>query len=112
MFKKISGEEYLSCEKTIGDRLDLDVLHNGNKLIEEVSKVNKNSIVVINAPAAVNVPWRDQVKAIIMGGYAGAESGNGLADVLFGDINPFNFLNIKYYFFYNTIILSIFFSYL
>ena len=84
----ISGEEYLSCEKTIGDRLDLDVLHNGNKLIEEVSKVNKNSIVVINAPAAVNVPWRDQVKAIIMGGYAGAESGNGLADVLFGDINP------------------------
>ena len=48
-----------------------------------------------------------------MGGYAGAESGNGLADVLFGDINPFNFLNIKYYFFfYNTIILSTFFSYL
>ena len=79
MFKKISGEEYLSCEKTIGDRLDLDVLYNGNKLIEEVSKVNKNSIVVINAPAAVNIPWRDQVKAIIMGGYAGAESGNGLA---------------------------------
>ena len=32
--------------------------------------------------------WRDKVKGIIFGGLAGPESGNGIADILFGDVNP------------------------
>jgi beta-glucosidase len=32
--------------------------------------------------------WKDKVKGIIFGGFAGQESGNGIADVLFGDVNP------------------------
>ena len=84
----ISGEEHLVVENTIGDRPDLDVLHNGNELIEKIAEVNKNIIVVINAPSVVNIPWRDKVKAIIFSGFPGAESGNAIADVLFGEINP------------------------
>ena len=84
----ISGEEYLVVENTIGDRPDLDVLHNGNELIEKIAEVNKNIIVVINAPSVVNIPWRDKVKAIIFSGFPGAESGNAIADVLFGEVNP------------------------
>ena len=86
--KSISGEEYLTVENTIGDRPDLDVFHNGNELIEKCAEVNKNIIVVINAPAVVNLPWRDKVKAIIFSGFPGAESGNAIADILFGEVNP------------------------
>ena len=86
--KSISGEEYLAVENTIGDRADLNVFHNGNELIEKCAEINKNIIVVINAPAVVNLPWRDKVKAIIYSGFPGAESGNAIADVLFGEVNP------------------------
>ena len=83
-----SGEEYLVVENTIGDRPNLDVFHNGNELIEKVAEVNENIIVVINSPSVVNLPWRNKVKAIIYSGFPGAESGNAIADVLFGEANP------------------------
>ena len=86
--KSTSGEEYLRVENTIGDRGDLNVFHNGNELIEKCAEVNKNIIVVINAPSVVNIPWKDKVKAIIFSGFPGSESGNAIADILFGEINP------------------------
>ena len=84
----ISGEGCLRIANSYGDRSDLDVLHNGNKLIEEISQINQNVIVIINSPGPVNMDWKDKVKGIIFGGLAGPESGNGIADVLFGDVNP------------------------
>ena len=83
--QSISGED---MGKNMADRKDLDVMHNGNKLIEEISTINKNTIVIINSPGPVNLEWRDKVKAIIFGGLAGPESGNAIADILFGDANP------------------------
>ena len=84
----ISGEEYLNVEKTIGDRLNLNLLHYADELIEEVSKINNNTIVVINSPGVVNMPWINKVRAIIFSGFPGAESGNAIADILFGNANP------------------------
>ena len=81
----ISGED---MGKNIADRKDLDVMHNGNKLIKEISEINKNIVVIINAPGPVNLEWKDKVKSIIFGGLAGPESGNAIADILFGDANP------------------------
>ena len=51
---------------------------------------NENVIVVINAVGAVLMPWIDHenIKAVVWPGLAGQESGNALADVLFGDVNP------------------------
>ena len=86
--KADSGEEYADVENTIGDRPDLDLWHGGNELIENVAKVNENTIVVINAPAVVNLPWLDKVKAVIFSGFPGAESGHAIADILFGEVNP------------------------
>ena len=83
-----SGEEYGHVENTQGDRPDLDAWHGGNKLVESVANANENTIVVINAPATVNVPWLDKVKGVIFTGFPGAEAGNGIADVLFGEVNP------------------------
>jgi len=44
--------------------------------------------VIINAPGPINLPWLDKIKGLIMSGFGGAESGNGITDVLFGDYNP------------------------
>jgi beta-glucosidase len=51
-------------------------------------KDGQKILVVINAPGPINLPWKDKVDAIIFSGMGGSESGNGLTDVLFGDVNP------------------------
>ena len=86
--KADSGEEYGVVENTVGDRPDLELWHGGNELIEKVANVNRNTIVVINAPAVVNIPWLDKVKGVIFAGFPGAESGHAIADILFGEVNP------------------------
>jgi beta-glucosidase len=83
-----SGEEYITVEGNAGDRLDLDLWHGGNELIDAVASVNKNTIVVIHAPGPVNVPFLDKVKGIIFAGMPGQETGHAITDVLFGDVNP------------------------
>ena len=83
-----SGEDYIELEQSIGDREDLNVWHNGNELIEKIAEVTSNIIVVINAPSVVNLPWKDKVKGILFAGFLGAESGNAITDILFGNISP------------------------
>ena len=50
--------------------------------------MNQNVIVVINAPGPINLPWLNKIKGLIFSGFPGAESGNGITDILFGDYNP------------------------
>jgi len=85
-----SGEQYIELEASIGDRYDLNAWHSGNDLINAVleTKVKENVIVVINSPGPINLPWYDKVKGLIFSGLGGAESGNAIADILFGDYNP------------------------
>ena len=83
-----SGEQYISLEPSVGDRYDLNAWHSGNELVEAVLEVNDNVIVIINAPGPINLPWLDKIKALIFSGFGGAESGNGITSILFGDYNP------------------------
>ena len=83
-----SGEQYISLEQSVGDRYDLNAWHSGNELVEAVLEVNDNVIVIINAPGPINLPWLDKIKALIFSGFGGAESGNGITSILFGDYNP------------------------
>ena len=83
-----SGEDYIRLEKSIGDRYDLNAWHSGNELVDAVSEVNNNTIVVINAPGPINLPWLDKIKGLIFSGFGGSESGNGIADILFGYKSP------------------------
>jgi len=83
-----SGEEYMVVNDNKGDRNDLDLWHGGNDLVKSVASANQNTIVVIHAPATVNLPFLNNVKAVIHAGMPGAESGNAIASILFGDSNP------------------------
>jgi beta-glucosidase len=83
-----SGEQYINLEKSIGDRYNLEAWHGGNDLVNAVLEVNQNVIVVINSPGPINLPWYENVKGIIFSGLGGAESGNAVTSILFGDYNP------------------------
>ena len=70
------------------DRSDFNLPVNQNYLIEEVLKVNPNTLVVLNTGSPVKMPWVDKAKAIIQTWFAGQEFGNALVDIVTGTINP------------------------
>jgi len=59
-----------------------------DNLISAVVAAQPNTVVVIHCPGAVLMPWADSVPAIITAFMPGQESGNAIANVLFGDVNP------------------------
>ena len=58
--------------------------------IQAVADANENTVVVIHSTGPVLMPWIDHenIKAVVWPGLPGQETGNSLADVLFGDVNP------------------------
>jgi beta-glucosidase len=70
------------------DRSDLSLPSPQDSLISQVAAANPNTIVVLNGPGAVLMPWVSSVKAILFGFFPGQESGNAIASALFGDFNP------------------------
>ena len=59
------------------------------ELIDKVTAVNKNVVVVFNSGAAVQMSeWEKQVPAIVESWYPGEQGGNAIADILLGNINP------------------------
>jgi beta-glucosidase len=82
----LNKSEKQDCEGA--DRTGLELPYNQDKLISELAKVNKNLIVVNISGNAVAMPWVKEVSAILQGWYLGTETGNALAAVLVGDVNP------------------------
>jgi len=70
------------------DRVDMKLPGEQNKLIRQVLKANKNTVIVLNAGSPVEMPWIDRAPAVLQLWYNSQEQGNALADVLFGDVNP------------------------
>ncbi len=70
------------------DRADMALPGEQRELIERVAGANPNTVVVMNAGSPVEMDWLDQVPAVLQAWFPGQESGNALADVLFGDTNP------------------------
>ncbi|MFA6581755.1 MAG: glycoside hydrolase family 3 C-terminal domain-containing protein, partial [Paludibacter sp.] len=59
------------------------------ELIDKVSKLNKNVVVIINAGGGVEMAsWKDKVKGIIMAWYPGQQGGQALAEIITGKISP------------------------
>ncbi|MFB7276339.1 glycoside hydrolase family 3 protein [Streptomyces hydrogenans] len=70
------------------DRKDLALPGRQDDLVRAVAAVNPNTVVVVNAGSPVELPWRDEVAAILLGWFPGQEGGGALADVLTGAEEP------------------------
>ena len=59
------------------------------QLIQAVVAANPHTIVILNAGGGIDWSgWLDKVPALIHAWYPGQEGGRGLADIVFGDVNP------------------------
>ena len=75
------------------DRLHMDLSKSQQKLINEVSAVNNNVILVLSGGAPFVMPERSLYRAAIHG-YLGGQAGAGaMADALVGKVNPSGKLN-------------------
>lgn len=70
-------------------RSELGLPGNQQQLLEEVYKVNPNIILVLNNGRPLALPWAaENIPAIVEGWQLGTQSGNAIAQVLYGDYNP------------------------
>ncbi len=68
-------------------RLDLPGFQ--QELLEEIAKINSNIVLVLMNGRPLVLNWADEnVPAIIEAWHLGTESGNAIAQVLYGDYNP------------------------
>ncbi|RDI52434.1 beta-glucosidase BglX [Flavobacterium glaciei] len=59
------------------------------ELLEAIYKVNPNVVLVLNNGRPLAIPWADEnIPAIVEGWHLGTQSGNAIAQVLYGDYNP------------------------
>ncbi|KAM5539635.1 hypothetical protein V8D89_006744 [Ganoderma adspersum] len=85
-----SGEDAFTVNGIEGDRKNLTLWGNADDLINAISTVNPNTIVVVHTVGPVILKtWigRQNVTAVLWAGLPGQESGNALVDMLYGVVN-------------------------
>jgi beta-glucosidase len=70
------------------DRRTLALPGRQDELVRRVAAVNSRAIVVVNAGSPVELPWADEVAAVLLAWFPGQEAGRALADVLLGATEP------------------------
>lgn len=86
-----AGEGYIEVDNNQGDRNNLTLWKDGDALVKAVASLCNNTIVVIHSVGAVileDIKNNPNVTGILWAGLPGQESGNSIADVLYGKVNP------------------------
>ncbi|TLS42943.1 carbohydrate-binding protein [Streptomyces montanus] len=80
------------------DRTDMGLAPSQEALVKAVRAANPNTVVVVeNSYPTTLGDLRKEVPALLWTTHAGQETGNALADVLFGDVNPAGRLTQTWY---------------
>ena len=70
------------------DREHLRLPESHNRLIEEVASACSRVVVVLSNGSPVEMPWVDDVQAVLEGYLGGQAGAGGVADILYGIVNP------------------------
>lgn len=84
VFAGLSGE----WESEGEDRDNMDLPPNSDDLISHVLDANPNTVIVIQSGTPVAMPWIKKARAVVQAWYGGNETGHGIADVIYGKVNP------------------------
>ena len=78
-------------------RTNLDLPGVQQELLEEVYKVNPNIVLVLNNGRPLALPWAaEHIPAIVEAWHLGTQTGNAVAQVLYGDYNPSGKLTMSF----------------
>ena len=78
------------------DRTHMKMPEAQNQLIHEIAKVNSNVIVVLSAGSSIEMPWYEEVKAIVHGYLGGQAGASAMLNILTGKTCPSGRLNETY----------------
>ncbi|WP_328428024.1 beta-glucosidase family protein [Streptomyces sp. NBC_00443] len=70
------------------DRTDLTLPGRQDDLVRAVAAANPDTVVVVNSGSPVELPWREDVAAVLLSWFPGQEAGAALAEVLTGAHEP------------------------
>jgi beta-glucosidase len=70
------------------DRSTLALPGRQDELVRRVAAANSRTVVVVNAGSPVELPWADEVAAVLLAWFPGQQAGSALADVLLGRTEP------------------------
>ncbi|RMZ81505.1 hypothetical protein DV738_g2298, partial [Chaetothyriales sp. CBS 135597] len=70
------------------DRPDMRLPPGSDELVKAVCAANPNTAVIVQSGTPVSMPWIDAAPAILQAWYGGNETGNAIADVVYGRVNP------------------------
>ena len=74
------------------DRPHMDLPPYSDELISKVLEANPKAAIVLQSGTPVTMPWADKAGTLVQAWYGGNETGNAIADVLFGNVNPVSVL--------------------
>lgn len=87
------GNEFAS-----GDKPNCNLPGLQEEILKEMYKSGKPVILVLLSGSALSIPWADEhIPAIVHGWYPGAQGGNAIAQMLFGDFSPEGKLPVTFY---------------
>ena len=78
------------------DRTHMHMPQAQNELIDAVTAVNTNVVVVLSAGSSIEMPWFDYVKGIVHGYLGGQAGASAMMNVLTGKVCPSGKLNETY----------------
>jgi len=76
--------------------VSLTLQENQDALISAVAAANPHTVVVLETGDPVLMPWLDKVGAVVEAWYPGANGGETIAKVLYGEVNPSGRLPISF----------------
>jgi beta-glucosidase len=81
--------EAASMSGEAASRSNIDLPGNQEQLVRAVYRTGKPVVVVLMNGRPLAIPWiAEHVPAVLEAWFLGIETGNAIADVLFGDVNP------------------------